>query len=290
MKKIISIVVLALIATLATSAYAEWKWEHFGADPYAVSRDAAMKSRESAFHKLGFPQPVIALFIEETKKPGEKTRLVVGSKLSAMLSHRGAVIHKDVVVAFGSPIKGMEYAAPAEEWQVQWEGRVFTLILPAVCYNWSAKVPMIDIFATVTPPEKCVELSFNAPVGGKVRWGVASASGPLPPSACDAQRQDNMPWSAWYGKCDDCVGAIGYIRGILGDKAEIYHKYLYAVIAPRQTLRFSTAIWMDLVYICLEYPDGRRTCGVYMRPQDWKGAYKVTIKDSFWISDQNCPK
>lgn len=269
MKKIVVVLALAIAMLAAVSAQAEWKWEHFGADPYAKTRDAAMASRESAFHKLGFPQPVITLFIEETKKPGMKVRLTVGSKLSTMLSHGGAKVRKDVVVAFGSPVKGMEYAAPAEEWQVSWDGGVYTLILPEVCYNWSAKVPLIDIFATATPSEKCVELTFNAPVGGKVRWGVASVDGPLPPSVCNAQKQGDEEWKAWYGKCDDCVGAIGYIRGILGDKAEIYHKYLYSVTASKQTLRFSTAIWLDLVYICLEYPDGNRTCGVYMRPQDW---------------------
>jgi hypothetical protein len=289
MKKIVVVLALA-IAMLATSARAEWKWEHFGADPYAVSRDAAMKSRESAFRELGFPAPVVSLFMEETKKPGMKVRLTVGDKLSSMLSHGGTVIRKNVVVAFGSPVKGMEYAAPAEEWQVQWEGRVFTLILPEVCYNWSAKVPLIDIFATAIPSEKCVELSFNAPVGGKVRWGVASASGPLPSSACNAQKQDDGPWQAWYGKCDECTGAIAYLRGILGDKAEIQHKYLFSVTASKQTLRFSEAVWEDVVYICQEYADGKRTCGVYMRPQDWKGAHSVTIKDSFWISDANCPK
>ncbi|MFA5942078.1 MAG: hypothetical protein WC798_00155 [Candidatus Paceibacterota bacterium] len=287
MKKI-SIVVLALaIVVLATSVHAEWRWEHFGADPYAKTRAEAMRTRESAFRKLGFPEPVLRLFMEETQKPGERVRLTVGDKLSSMLSHKGAIVRKDVVVAFGSPTKGMEYAAPAEEWQVPWEGRVFILILPEVCYNWSAKVPVIDIFGS---QEKCVELSFNAQPGGFVRWGDASNDGPLPPSACNAQKQGDGPWQTWYGKCDDCVGAIEYIRGILGSGAEIPHKYFYSVIAPRQTLRFSEAVWKDVVYICQEYADGKRTCGVYMRPQDWQGSHAVAIKDSFWISDANCPK
>lgn len=293
MKKI-AIVVLALIATLATSAQAEWKWQEFGADPYAKTRAEAMKSRESAFHKLGFPQPVIKLFMKETEEPGQKIRLTVGDKLSSMLSHGGTNVRKDVVVAFGSPVKGMEYAAPAEEWQVQWEGRTFTVILPEVCYNWSAKIPLIDIFASASAPaapaEKCVELTFNAQIGGKVRWGDASNDGPLPPSACNAQRQGDGPWSAWLNKCDNCEGAIEYLRGILGPKTEIPHKFFYSVTAQKQTLRFSEAVLTDVVYICQEYADGKRTCGVYMRPQDWKGAHKVTIKDSFWISDQNCPK
>ena len=138
--------------------------------------------------------------------------------------------------------------------------------------------------------DKCVELSFGADVGGKVRWGIASSSGPMPPSSCNAQKQDDGPWTAWAGQCDDCVGAIGYIRGILGRAAEIFHKYLYGVTARQQTLRFSTAVWSDVVYICLERKDGKRSCGVYMRPNDWKGRYSVSIPDNSWIGDENCPE
>lgn len=290
MKKILVIVVLALIATLASSALAaEWKWQHFGADPYAKSRTEAMRTRESAFHAMGLPDSVITQLMLATEKPGEKIRLVNGDRLAVMLS-KGSVVHKDVVVAFVKPpISGkMEYAAPAEKWQVSVEGKIYVVILPEICnnwsYNWNPAPPPI------LPPEKCVELSFNAKIGGKVRWGIGSNHGPMPPSACNAQKQDDGPWTAWTGQCDDCYGAISYIRGILGNKGEIYHKYLYSVTATRQTLRFSTAIWADLVYICLEYADGKKTCGVYMLPQDWRGKYSVTFSDLLWISDVECPK
>jgi len=268
---------------------AEWKWQHFGADPYAKTRAEAMRTREFAFSAMGLPDQVIAKLIRVTVEPGEKIRIVNGDKFSAMISKKG-VVHQDVVVAFVKPpISGkMEYTAPAEKWQVSLEGRIYTVILPEICNNWSFNWT----FAPPPPPlpEKCVELSFNAPVGGKVRWGIASDHGPLLPSACNAQKQNEGPWTAWTGQCDDCVGAIDYIRGVIGEKAEIYHKYLYSVTAKRQTLRFSTAIWADLVYICLEYKDGKMTCGVYMRPQDWKGQYSAFIQDTFWISDENCPK
>ena len=284
MKTIVRVLLALAIATLANSAYAEFQWRHFGADPYATSRAEAMRTRENAFRKMGLPAPVIKQLMLATERPGEKVRLVVGDRLSTMLS-KGSVVHRDVVVAFVKPpISGrMEYAAPAEKWQVTWEGKIYIVILPEICYNWSSIAgPLI---------KRCVELVFNAPVGGHVRWGVGTTSGPLPPDECNAQQQDNKPWTSWYGECDTCVTATGYIQGILGDSAQIPHKYLYPVTHTRQTLRFSTEVWSKVVYICPEDASGKQTCGVYMRPQDWKGRYRVEIPDALWLwDDGNCPK
>ncbi len=136
MKFIVAMLALA-IAVLANSAHAEFKWQHFGADPYATSRAEAMKTRESAFTKLGFPKPVVDLLVKATEQPGQKTRIFVGDRFSAMISKR-SVVHQDVVVAFGSPTRGMEYAAPAERWQVVWEDKTYVVVLPDVCNNWSS--------------------------------------------------------------------------------------------------------------------------------------------------------
>lgn len=143
MKTIVRILLALAFAVLAISAHAEFKWQHFGVDPYASSRDEAMRTRESAFQKLGLPAPVVKLLVEATQKPGEKIRLVNGDKLSAMMS-KGGVVHRDVTVAFVKPpVSGkMEYAAPAEKWQVTWQGKVFIVILPEICQNWSMILPM----------------------------------------------------------------------------------------------------------------------------------------------------
>ncbi len=130
------VVVASVAATPIPSAHPEWKWQHFGAAPYAATRAEAMKTRESAFRKMGLPAPVIAQFMRATEKPGEKTRLVMGDRLTTMLS-KGGVVRHNVVVAFSKPPKGMEFAAPAEKWQVTHGGRTYTLILPEVCWNWS---------------------------------------------------------------------------------------------------------------------------------------------------------
>ena len=275
--------VLTAVSPKVHAVEKEFKWQHFGAAPYATSRDEAIRTRESAFTKLGFPKPVVALLMEATKQPGEKIRLTNGNRLTAMMS-KGGVVHRNVLVSFNKPpVSGkMEYAAPAEKWQVSWHGEAYTVFLPEICNNWSAIEPS-------RLPSKCVELTFNAPVGGKVRWGIGTTTGPLPPDVCNAQKQDDGPWTAWYGECDYCIPAIGYIRGVLGDSAQIPHKYLYPVTHTKQTLRFSTEIWTDVVYICLEDASGRQTCGVYMRPQDWKKQYHVDILDELWQYVGKCP-
>jgi hypothetical protein len=157
-----------------------------------------------------------------------------------------------------------------------------------VCFNWSwALAPTIAPVAR----EECVEITFfRAPVGGHVRWGVGTRTGPLPPDACNAQRQGDESWTAWYGECDVCVPALGLIGRFLGGSAQVPHKYLYPVTHEKQTLRFSKAIWQDVVYICLEFQDRTDTCGVYMRPQDWKGRHRVELPDELWRkNDGNCP-
>lgn len=123
-------------AAVEPGASGGFRWVHFGVASFAASREEAMRKRESAFRALGFPEPVVAKLMIATETPGEKTRINVGDKLGAMLS-KGGVVHTNVTVAFGSPSRGMELAAPAEKWTVAWEGKTYTALLPEVCNNWS---------------------------------------------------------------------------------------------------------------------------------------------------------
>ncbi|MCX6787072.1 MAG: hypothetical protein NTY93_00920 [Candidatus Kaiserbacteria bacterium] len=294
------IIMLALaIATLAPVAHANKPhlWGKWNIAPFASSIEEARRKAPEAIDGFNLPLPVKEhfrkavldsckcrvieawltpdLLLEQMWSGGQypyvMSNIMVG-ELPVLKSPDGRSYRKGAVAE----------TAKARSWTFAYEGKTYILYLPYVCFNWSwAFGP-----PPVSTPDRCVELLFNAPVGGFVRWGVASNHGPLPSSACNAQKQGNGPWMAWYGKCDECVGALEYIRGILGGKAEIYHKYFYSVAKMRQTLRFSTEIWEDLVYICLEYPDGTRTLGVYMRPQDWKGQYEVIIPDTFWVTDK----
>lgn len=157
------IAIALLFAALVTnSVYAtEFKWEHFGAAPYATTQVEAMRTRESAFRKLGFPEQVVPLLMKKTEQPGTPMRIVNGDHLSAMLS-KGGVAHKDVLVDFVKPpIKEkMEYAAPAQKWQVSWQGKTYTVILPEVCNNWSALLPIVEV-AKEVPKGDCLRYNVD---------------------------------------------------------------------------------------------------------------------------------
>lgn len=293
------------IATLATICSAdETLWENWGAAPYALSLGEAYKKAPEAINGFDIPLAVKKHFTENPaliRNGGKEVWLTPDMTLEEMwsgkdLKHPTAYVMQRRTVAklpvFKSP-DGRRYrpgavfeTARAFSWECVYEGQTYVLYLPYVCFNWAwAFGP-----PPVPEPDRCVEISFNAPVGGKVRWGVASVNGPLLPSICNAQQQGEGPWTAWVGQCDACIRTLGsmmFIRTILGGEVDIPHKFVYSVTEERQILRFTTDIWTDVVYICLEYLDGSRTMGVYIRPQDWqKDQYEFFIQDRFWKSDE----
>jgi hypothetical protein len=269
-----------------------FKWEHFGADPFAKSKDEAMAKREKAFRALGLSNSCVAEAMRVTSAPGTAGILRNGDMLEASESGRAGV-HHNVEIAFPRGV-----AATTIEWTMSCEGKTYQLILPEVCYNWSVtstKAPLSVKIVTPsakveTPQSGCVELSFDAYVGGEVRWGVGSANGALPPSECDAQKQGDGHFVAWWGLCDECEPALEFIRTLLGQEAQIYQKFLYRVTAKHQTLRFSSAILTRVVYICQEDASGAQSSGVYMRPQDWKGRQHVELSSELWKWDGDSEK
>jgi hypothetical protein len=284
MKKIAILLAFAFATlVLVNSAQAEFKWEHFGGDPYAATRAEAMQRRASAFHQLGFPREVAAYFMEATKKPGAPILLTNGKRLTNMLS-RGGVVHYDVLIAFVNPaVYGMGYTAYAELWTFEWNGAVYEAILPAVCQNWSSRIALPG----------CATISYNGDVGGGVHWHIVGTRGPLPPSRCNAQQEGNGPWRTWYGQCDWCEGSLPYIQDtILGPTARyLMPLYFYGVSETRQTLSFDPAVKQDVVSLCLDDGQGGTTCGVHIRPKDWHGTNHVEITEDMWFrNDGNCPQ
>jgi hypothetical protein len=143
----------AVHQSVPTAAGPVFRWQHFGAAPYAATRAEAMRTRESAFRKLGFPEPVVKLLMAATVQAGQRTRLVNGDRLSAMMS-KGGHVDRNVLVDFVKPPASgrMEYAAPAEKWQVEWHGRTYAAVLPDICNNWSAILPTPFVAASGSCP------------------------------------------------------------------------------------------------------------------------------------------
>ncbi|MFH0987992.1 MAG: hypothetical protein V1763_01320 [Parcubacteria group bacterium] len=161
----VAVLVVAVVGVFTSSVNAEWEWKHFGTDPYAISREAAMWTRASAFRTMGFPEQVVNLFEQATLNPGETVRLSVNDRLSTMLS-KGGVVHQDVVIKFDPPSPGMQYVAMAEKWQISWEGKIYSVLLPATCFNWSsiiASAPVAAKPATISPVPAITALPASTP-------------------------------------------------------------------------------------------------------------------------------
>ncbi|HEC94329.1 MAG TPA: hypothetical protein ENI56_03135 [Candidatus Kaiserbacteria bacterium] len=226
-----------IIMSMIPSAHADgFQWRHFGAAPFAKTRVVAMRNRHDAFLALGIPAGAVRLLMKATEKPGTPTTLVVGQKLGAMISEGGKV-HHNVIVAFGSPVRHMQYAAPAQMWQVTWKGEVYTVYLPEICHNWSV----------IVTPTKCVSDTFQVRRGDWVRLGVFT-NGERLPSDCWSLSDGGIV-SAIPSPCTACnwIGPLS----VLPEGFMVEYSGLYRAHSRTQTLRFPREVTRDYIALCV---------------------------------------
>src|SRR3989344_2395953 len=193
--KIVRILLALALATLASAVNAaDKKWDKWGAAPYASSQQEACKKASVAIDGLTrMPVPAREAFkkmLGATCEGGKVVWLTPDLLIEQMWSggsrphvmERAAIAELPVLKSpDGRPYRKGSVAetAKALQWSYAYNGETYILYLPFVCFNWSwttAPVPLV---------KKCVELGFNAPVGGKVSWNVTNTSGPFsPPDAC----------------------------------------------------------------------------------------------------------
>ena len=149
----------------ATTSSAPFPWEHFGADPYATTKEQAVATREAAFRCMGLPENAIKALVAATAQAGHQIHLVNGDHLDKMVS-RGCKVHVNVVVAFIVPTKHMEYAAPAEQWDpVVVDGLEYTATRPDICGNWSVTIKTAPPVHVAQTEVQCAELDVAIPPG-----------------------------------------------------------------------------------------------------------------------------
>ncbi|MFA7302601.1 MAG: hypothetical protein WC030_02535 [Candidatus Paceibacterota bacterium] len=284
-------------------------WDNWNVAPFALTQEEACERAAAAISGFDMPAPVKAHFkaaIGTNCKGGTIAWLTPGTVLEEMWSTDHIVRKQKVgeLPVLQSP-DGREYrkgavaqTARALEWSYSYGGKTYLVDLPSVCFNWSWRFGATCVTPRpvakpapkpVPQQEVCRELVFNANPSGKVWWSIGGNT-LFPPSVCNAQRQGDGPWRAWYGECHECEGALWYVRRILGNTAEIFQKYLYPVKEVRQTIRFSRAVEDSVVTVCLENAEGVQTCGYYVTPSHWEGGRtRVEIQNSSWIREGNCP-
>ncbi len=241
MRKIIATLLALAFATLASSAHAEWKWQHFGADPYATSREAAMKTRESAFAKLGLPAEAVAAAMQATTKQSEHTKLTNGDRLGAMIS-KGSIVHRDVLVDFKNPSqRGMEFVAKAEKWVVTSEGKIYTILLPEVCNNWSVTTAQAPVAQQTTAPASVVGACPNGFAIIANAWSLQSLGGLRKEAegliaAANARESDGgKSLTAYQGPSVSRIGAR--LRTEVKDRAQISGNVLQVRYLDPQTAK-----------------------------------------------------
>lgn len=169
-------VIAAAAALWPAPARAEpWKWEHWGAAPFAQSRAEAMNQREEVLRKLDFPPKVIPVLLKAMENPGSKTLLSNGYRFVAQIG-RGGEVHglgeDGGVVAFSDHVPGkIEHVAVVERWEVTVDEVIYRLDLPAICFNFTRGVNR-------RPPPAPPVSAASAPSP------TASAPQPAPPPAC----------------------------------------------------------------------------------------------------------
>ena len=128
----------ASLAFFVVSAYAGETEIFLNDDPFATSREEAMKNRLEAFAVLNLPGSDIARMLRITEKPGKKTRVSQGSTFQAMVWGRG-IVYTNIVLTPKEPF------LPAESWEVNIRGiggyRILYVFLVSVpgkhSFNWA---------------------------------------------------------------------------------------------------------------------------------------------------------
>ncbi|HCR52356.1 TPA: hypothetical protein DIV48_01755 [Candidatus Kaiserbacteria bacterium] len=164
------------VAVSSTSGGATWR--HFGADKAYTSRAAAIADAPRVLRQAGYPEPVVSLLTEAMQKPGTATHVTNGMKLDFMRSGKSA-LWRNVAVQFEKPPmkESMEYAAPSEEWTVEFDGTTWTVGIPKVCQNIYGKKALSRIVSAPAAAPKPYVTS-ECPQGWTYRTLIYSLSSP----------------------------------------------------------------------------------------------------------------
>lgn len=295
MKTIVRILLALAFAALASSVHAEFKWQHFGAAPYATSQEEACKKASAAIDGFNMPSMVKDHFksvLGATCKGGTEKWLTPQQKLEQMWTGgKKPHVMNNVTVAEipvatspdGRPYRKGSVAetVKALSWVFIHEGKTYVLYDPLVCGNWSWA------FARA-PVEQCIEVRLTVPVGTNrtVRFTTVRRE-PITDFNCWGviEREwrtgspHNCDWCEWTQD-----GVIEMHRRF-GGNFRFFHTSIYAmhadVGATEVTLVFPPAARDGGVAVCVEV-DGKIFEVALVLPSTWKGA-KVTIPADFWV-------
>ena len=288
---IIRIIILAASLIFGSVAHAEeTPWTNWGSAPYASSQEEAFRLLPTALVALGIPNELHEEFIDMVSEnpDGEEIFLDPDDHLVAMMSG-GANPHAmfDVPVA-AVPVNQsgtIVQSARARKWEIEYEGVMYTLILPEICFNWSYAVREIEVRTEIrvveTPPEDCVAVSFETEPGDQVRVAFHTTEGRLPRSPCWGL-VDNGYISDVPAPCDFC----DWDRVDRLYRGDILRRSVYTTEqGGHQVLLMPVQMSTEghFISVCITR-NGRQSCSVTVNPvgRQTRGRERVRESEDDW--------
>jgi hypothetical protein len=284
-------------AVVSFNEYGVSRWQHFGADPYASSRDDAMEKRGDAFARLPIPAELQSWAMRATSSHGRTEYLVPGDQLTASLSGgvRSSEVHvryNVVVVDTPGSRNGLSQAIETEVWTIEFEQDgnryLLELFLPEVCGNWSVRITLIP--SPPPPPAECAVVEFDVQSQDIVLFLVHNRQRALTSDCWGVRMEGSATWSVLPVRCEVCQDGWERIAGQwpgrihLSGGQGIGTDGVFQMRVPLEATR-------GHISFCLsrEFEDGRlSSCSLTVEPRDWQTeTVRSEFRRSFFIEGRH---
>ncbi|MBU0750339.1 hypothetical protein KKH15_02365 [Patescibacteria group bacterium] len=295
-KLIIALALLFASLGIAGTANATARWQNFGADKAYASREAALADANAVMKRAGWPEEVRRLMLQKMQQRGTTVRLTNGMHLDFMRSG-SSDLWVNVLVDFKKPPSkdagNMEYSAPAEEWVVEWGGKLWRFGRPEVCNNLYGIVVQMSQ-AAVLPD--CPYILMEARPGD---WAVNFALvGRFKPSSCFAYSYAGMNRkSIQFSSLDymplptHCPTApCDFTRTVAATGLPLMQSGSFLVEPGFYVVRVSpefAASAKNRALFCLQRRSGWHSCGIGVQNFDYLGSLKVA---TIYYTKEEIPK
>lgn len=276
----------AWLSAFTSKVYAAEVWNRWGAAPYASSFAETCRKAPSALDGFGnMPLPVKNHFkraLGSNCKGGTEVWLTPHMPLEAMWSG-GAKPHVMEHLTVGKlPVlespDGRSYregsvaeTAKALEWTYEFEGKVYALDIPDVCFNITWR--FIQAPVIVATSVACKTVAYTVKPGDEVRFAIL-ARRRLPVSAC-WQLCDGSECSAPPSPCDTCDWTGP--KSVIPTGFEPLHTGRYVARFAQQSLRFPIEVRENYAALCVEREGFGQSNSWVVQPTAWE-ADKTTVR------------
>lgn len=270
----------------------ESTWRNWGAAPYAATDSDAFSRLPEALVALGIPEELHGEFIQLVQENPDglaEMRITADHDLIAMMSgesDRPVMCNPTVADIPVNQSGSIVQAARARVWTIEYEGEVFTLVLPEICRNWAWLVEPAQVIQQAAPQEECAMILYPAEYAAEVRHFLWSRTGSAEYSSCYALIQgDEQILTNPPSPCTDCVpGRLSsYLRrnfdvGQIVERNSYTARYdgAHVLVVPMSRLREHTTI-------CVDPAGSARLTSATVEPLGFYGGDEISSDQDDWI-------